>query len=208
MIHVSIFILYILYYFLKLFGHSSAVLFRGWYFTPLHSFDCQLNLVCVNSTTVWGKPKIHFSTHHFSFYVEQRWSMPRENLCTCHPVRTLLSPCGIKISLETDHIYLCPQNIHLSFLGFSNWCVPCLRSVFNCPPFSSLSVRVFHRSTPPCPSAELHWVQTRKRSRISPSTAWLVRLHTVISSTFFTSLFYRECTWANKLLHFDKRAHF
>lgn len=82
---------------------------------------------------------------------------------------------------------MCTSNIHVSlpvhmvsitdlFQAF----IVCLMSTLS--PSPSVSVRVFHRSIPLCPFVELHWVQTRKGSRICLSTAWSVWLYLSLSA--------------------------
>lgn len=62
---------------------------------------------------------------------------------------------------------------------------PCFQAVFNAHPLSSsVSVRVFRRSTRPCRFVELRWVQTRKGFRICRSTAWSVRPYTALSTPY------------------------
>lgn len=65
---------------------------------------------------------------------------------------------------------------HSPFSFFNSGYVPGLRNDFLIFFLSSVSVRVCRRSTPLCHFVEHRWVQTRKRFRTSPSTAWSVRL--------------------------------
>ena len=144
--------------------HSSAM------------FGCRLKLACTNSTTVCGKYKFHFSIVSGFFFIFLRAAPINTAFESVH-----LSSCmNIAVTLWYKNIsenrsYLSSPNKY-SFItpcsvSFSNRCLTCFPFVFNCPLYSFSSVWVFHRSTPPCPSAVLHWVQTRKRFRISPSTA-------------------------------------